>query len=180
MHIFNTKKVPITALKVGDSFTHIHYPDGRISMGPEYTVQEIKDGVVTCFDGWHLGLVNFDTDIIVEIDMTKDEVHARDFDKAKEVAQAMQHEMYDQGDAYHEMWNAWLDPDPYEMAKYCKENSMFIRGWFKLQSPKVVMSCECDIGIVAEDSCGDVFWCHAPSHWFSDWKKDYPELFEEG
>lgn len=180
MRYYDYKEISIADLSIGDTFdTYIKGNTSR--MGPDYTVEKITDTEVICRNGWTKQLENFSKEKIkVKIPMTIEEIHKRDFAKAKEIAQAFKHEMYDAGDAEHEMWNGWLmGLSPYELADNIKEDDISIMGWFPLNIPKRYKSDRCDIGVVAEDNTsGSRFWCHAVSDWYRDWEKDYPELYE--
>lgn len=98
------------------------------------------------------------------------------YNKAKEVVAALQHQLYDSGDATHELLNTWVCAlDPYDMVKTLEKHNLTIIGYFYLTEPKMKL----DIGIIAENKNGERIWCHARKVWFEDWKEDYPELYEE-
>ena len=98
------------------------------------------------------------------------------YKKAKQIVQALEHELYDSGDAHHEYWNTWvLALDPYDMAESAEKFNLTIIGYFKLKEPKHGL----DIGIVAEEKDGNRIWCHAKKVWFEDWKEEFPELYKE-
>lgn len=169
------KQVSIKNLNIGDTFSSYH-KGNMSSMGATYTVEEITETEVICRNSWTKELQSFSKEtIFVDIPMTEKELHIRDFDKAKEIAEAFEHQLYDPGDAPHEMWNGWLmGIDPYDIAAHLKEDKITIIGWFYLTYPKG----DLDIGVVAEDFEGDRFWCHAKKSWYSNWKKWYPELYK--
>jgi hypothetical protein len=176
----NYKVIPIEQCKLGMSFQGIHYPNGRSSWGPTYKIINIEKNGIVCIDSWHQStyLFQFNQGIKIEIPMTQEEIKIRDFDKAKEIAQNLKHEMYNCGDAYHEMWNGWIGTDPYELAQNAKEYNLIILGYFKLEQPKITYAGTIlDIGVVVEDEDGDRFWCHAKKVWFDDWEEKYPELY---
>lgn len=98
------------------------------------------------------------------------------YNKAKEVVTALQHQLYDSGDATHELLNTWVCAlDPYDMVKTLEKHNLTIIGYFYLTEPKMKL----DIGIVAENKNGECIWCHARKVWFDDWKEEFPELYEE-
>lgn len=101
----------------------------------------------------------------------------KDIKKTKQIIKALNHELYNCGDAYHELWNTWICAlSPYEMVESAYKFNFTILGYFKLDQPKLGL----DIGVVAENNYnGERFWCHAKKAWFEDWKEDYPELYEE-
>lgn len=180
MRYYDYKEVSIADLSIGDTFDT--YIEGNTScMGPDYIVEKITDTEVICRCDRTKELKNFSKEKIkVKVPMTMEEIHKRDFVKAKEIAQAFKHEMYDAGDAEHEMWNGWLmGLSPYELADNIKEDDISIIGWFPLNISKRYKGDRCDIGVVAEDNTsGSRFWCHAVSDWYSNWEKRYPELYE--
>lgn len=180
MRYYDYKEVSIADLSIGDTFDT--YIEGNTScMGPNYIVEKIIDTEVICRCDRTKELKSFSKEKIkVKVPMTIEEIHKRDFVKAKEIAQAFKHEMYDAGDAEHEMWNGWLmGLSPYELADNIKEDDISIIGWFPLNISKRYKGDRCDIGVVAEDNTsGSRFWCHAVSDWYSNWEERYPELYK--
>ncbi len=97
------------------------------------------------------------------------------YEKTKQIIKDLDHELYDCGDAYHEMWNTWVCAlSPYDLLESVEKFNLTILGYFKLDEPKVNL----DIGVIVEDGEGERFWCHARKAWFDDWKEEYPELYE--
>ena len=176
-YIKDYKTIPITELTSNDIIIAIHPKPNQTSCGPNYRLIAKYSTQVELIDDWYNKHHLFDNNITVDIQLTEQEKHTRDFDKAKEIAQAMEHELYDAGDAIHEMYNGWIDCNPYDMAKVVKEMDITIIGWFWLYSNIINKTYDLDIGIVAEYSDGDRIWCHANSKWFKDWKTYYPELY---
>lgn len=175
----DNKRIPLDQLKIGDVIVAKHHTPTGTMMGPEYTVLKIEDDNIEVMNSWtKMPEPLTEADYGVDIGLTEAEIHARDFNMAREIALAMDHEMYDEGDAYHEMWNGWIDCDPYDMAYRAKDQKIMVLGWFKLKGHQIRMD-DLDIGIVAEDETGDRFWCHAASRWFERWHTRYPELYEE-
>ena len=169
------KTIPAGDTKVGDVIIAIHPTETSIVSGPKYTVVKKHPDRIEVVDDWHNETKFFDNDMRVDLKLTEAEYHNKYLEDAKAVAYAMDHEMYDMGDAYHEMWNGWIDINPYDMASNAKDAQIMIVGWFKLSVQK--WDGDLDIGIVAEYEDGERFWCHASSKWFKDWKEDYPELY---
>lgn len=160
---------------IGDIIIAIHPTETSIQIGPEYTVVKKHSNCIEVIEDWHNQTKFFDNNMQVDLKLTEAEYHNKYLEEAKAVAYAMDHEMYDMGDACHEMWNGWIDVNPYDMASNAKDNHIMIVGWFKLSIQK--WDGDLDIGIVAEDEDGERFWCHASSKWFEKWKEYYPELY---
>jgi len=96
--------------------------------------------------------------------------------KITEILQALNHELYDCGDAYHELWNTWVCAlTPYDLLESIEKFNLTIIGYFKLAKPKLGL----DIGVVAENQKGERFWCHAKKAWFDSWRDEYPQLYNE-
>lgn len=104
-------------------------------------------------------------DTMFEVDMTDDEFRSQYAKGAVEVIQALQNSLAEYEIGYHEMWNSWIRYDPYEMAAECQDRKI-----------KVVGVCDdiliLGIGICAEYSDGERFWCHA-SRAYLDEMLDY-------
>ena len=176
-YIKDYKTIPIIELTSDDIIVAIHPKPNQTNYGPNYKLIAKYPTQVELIDSWNNEHHLFDNNITVDVKLTKEEKRIRDFDKAKEIAQAMQNELYGAGDAVHEMYNGWLDISPYEMAKTAKEMDITIIGWFWLYSNIINRTYDLDIGIVAEYPDGDRIWCHANSGWYKDWKINYPELY---
>lgn len=167
------KTIKISEARIGDEIIAIHPDEHTTKMGPHYTINKKRKNTVEAVNSWTNEIETFNSDIMVDIELTEFERNTKYFEEAKNVVEAMSHELYDEGDAFHEMWNGWIDCNPYDMAANAKEEQITIIGWFKLRRPKG----DLDIGIVAEYPDGDRFWDHASSEWFTNWRKWYPELY---
>ena len=168
------KKVFLANCKIGDKFKNIYYPNGQSICGSTvYTITNIDDKYIAVKDNWNFDIrafsktENIQVDLLVKNDNTK-------LKKVKEVIIALQHQLYDQGDATHELLNTWVCAlDPYDMVETLEKHNLTIVGYFYLTEPKMRL----DIGVVAEDKDGERIWCHARKAWFDDWKEEYPELY---
>ena len=169
------KTIPAKDTKIGDVIIATHPTETSTVMGPEYTVIKKHPDRIEVIDNWHNKTEFLDNDLRVDLNLTEDEYHDKYIEDAKAIVYAMNHELYDMGDAYHEMWNGWIETDPYDFAARAKEEKIMVVGWFKLSIQK--MDGDLDIGIVAEYEDGERFWCHASSRWFKRWEEDYPELY---
>lgn len=175
MYLKSYHEKDIIQVPVGTKFNTYTYMNSWRT-GAEYTIKEFLPNGVKCYNNWKKKDEILPYGITVQINFTEEELHQRDFNMAKEIALAMKHKLYDEGDAVHEMWNGWITCNPYEMAKTAKEEDLTVIGWFTLTAWK---KRDLDIGIVAEYPNGDRIWCHAASRWFANWEKWYPELYEE-
>ena len=178
MRIRDCKTIQAKDTRIGDTIIVIHPTETSSVFGPEYRVVQKYEDKIEVFNDWTNQNQFFENSMRVDVRLTENEYRTKYFDTAKDIAMAMNHELYDYGDAYHEMWNGWIDPDRYNMAEKLQNEKLMIVGWFKLTTLK--WDDYFDIGIVAEYlSDGERFWCHAASRWFNDWKEYYPELYKE-
>ena len=179
MYTTNYKWVDITDLKVGDHFDTYRIGYDNLHMA-RFRIDSFENHVV------HVTTYNSQKTMIpanaqVQIPLTIEEIHKRDFHYAIEVAKAMEHEIYLESADFHEMWNAWISCDPYAMGAECQEQKITVLGYARLPETMVKKSIfgnELKIGIIAQDASGDTFWCHADEKWFKDWRELYPELYE--
>lgn len=99
-----------------------------------------------------------------EVKMTEEEFHQKYQTAAVEIVRAVQQVLPRDFIGYHEMWNAWVSYDPYEMAAACKEHELKVIGHCTDVTPKhnlIDSSVVQDIGICAEyEKGGDRIWCH--------------------
>lgn len=81
------------------------------------------------------------------------------------------------GDAYHEMWNAWIDCDFYDMNTALHEEESTLVGIapapYKWNWPE-----EC-VAFVAETNNGDRFWCHGSKDMLEDMREQMKEIYNE-
>lgn len=96
------------------------------------------------------------------IEMTEDEIRAKYNAKAGEIVKAIQNRLESYEIGSHEMWNAWLSSDPWELAQSCVREKLTIIGSCYDINPKYAMFSGdlLDVGICTEDEDGDRIWCH--------------------
>lgn len=109
------------------------------------------------------------------VPLTDEEYKQKYFAKAKEIAKSLTINLAHDEIGYHEMWNGWVSYDPYELAEYCTKESLTIVGY----SSNVYPHENWEIGICAEYSDGQRFWCHYHRMYIDNMKQDFPELFED-
>lgn len=178
MYIQDYKRIKSKDVKENDIIIHTHFKSNSTEMGPEYHLITKHPTQIEVIDSWKNEHHFFDNDMEVDVKLTIEEKHARDYIEAKQIVQGMLNKLYGPGDAVHEMWNGWIDPDPYDMAKRLKKQEAIVIGWFQLDYPKKIGKyTNLDIGIVIEYSDGERFWCHADSTWFKNWPEYYKELY---
>lgn len=114
----------------------------------------------------------------IEIELTAEEMKDKYSNKAKEIAKNLHNKIpFDSRYiGYHEMWNSWIDPDPYQMASNCEYEKLEVIGICELGDAEKVIGdyLTLDIGVVARTDDGNVFWCHSASKWFND--EEWTEL----
>ena len=113
---------------------------------------------------------------LFEVDMTEEEFRSQYSKGAAEVLQALQNKLAEYEIGYHEMWNSWIRYDPYEMAAECQERKIKVVGVCgditpkrNLFDPDLIL----DIGICAEYSDGERFWCHASRTYLDEMLEQY-------
>lgn len=103
----------------------------------------------------------FSTDCMFEVEMTPQEIRTRWLSDAKQIRAALDNKLARTDIGYHEMANGFISYDLMEMAKYCHENKIKIVGYCTDIDPHPLMYDDIlDVGICAEYSDGERFWCH--------------------
>ena len=102
-----------------------------------------------------------DGSAMFEVELTDKEFYTKYHKDAKEIQEALKNKLLRDEIGYHEMWNAWLSYNLYEMAQYCRKENIKIVGYSEDIIPKHSWAGELlDIGICAETEDGERFWCH--------------------
>ena len=86
------------------------------------------------------------------------------------------HDMYDIGDAYHEMWNSWIKLDFYEMAVTLQDEDFNVIGI--APAPYGAAYIDNPVAVVAEEKNGTRFWCHADQKWIDDMREQIRPVYE--
>ena len=110
------------------------------------------------------------------VPMTEKEFNLKYLDKAKEVIKNIDNKLYKDQIGYHEMWNSWLFGSAFEVASACIKNDINIVGYCSDITPKInyISNEPLNIGVCAEYSDGERFWCHFSTTLVEDMKS----LFE--
>lgn len=88
------------------------------------------------------------------------------------------HDLYDIGDAFHEMWNGWVHADWREQLVELVDEDFFIIGI--APAPYGCMMIDEPVAIVAEyRKTGDRFWCHADHKWIEDMREESMEEYRK-
>lgn len=117
-----------------------------------------------------------------EVKMTEEEFQAMYASEAVEVMKALRNRLPEYEIGCHEMYNAWISYNPYEMAAECKDKKMKVIGVCEEILPKRNMFDHdfiLDIGICAEYEDGDRIWCHAHKEYLNDMFEEYGHLVKE-
>ena len=85
-------------------------------------------------------------------------------------------DLYDVGDAHHEMWNAWITDDFYEMNVYLQEEDFFLVGI--APAPYRCPALKDPIAFVGEYENGERFWCHGGKSWVESMRRDMKDVYE--
>lgn len=90
-------------------------------------------------------------------------------------------DLYGVADAYHEMWNGWVDCDFYEMAAELSDEDFYLVGiapapWSKDD----IFGKGKSVAFIAEyyDS-GERFWCHGSLDWVEGMREQMEDIYEE-
>lgn len=122
------------------------------------------------------------TENMFEVEMTQEEIIRTYSAEAKEIYDNLDNivPLYQAG--YHEMWNAWISYDVFDMAVNCRYHKIKFVGIVKDIVPKLSFFSDepQDIGLVAEyiDN-GERFWCHYNSKDVEDMKKWYLQYIDD-
>lgn len=159
------------------------YKDGNCSSRFRAYVKDTNPAFVTV-EMWRKGSgeeKRINSDAMFCVEMTYEEFQAKYYKKAKEVMKNIQIKLHYDEIGPHDMWNAWLSYDPYEMAQYCARHKLTIVGHCTDIMPKIAMITgeTLDVGVCVECEDGDRFWCHWKMQYIEDSIEDYPELLEE-
>ena len=156
-----SRKVTYRALKKGQKIC------GSISGNTYHSfagyVQEITPAFVTV-ELWRPGSGKFDkipSDAQFLIELSEEEIMDKYDRDAGEIARAIQRKLHRDEIGSKEMWNAWLSPNPWEMAQKCKEYKLTVIGHCTDIAPKRSISGDLlDAGVCAEEEDGERIWCH--------------------
>lgn len=86
-------------------------------------------------------------------------------------------DMYDVGDAYHEMWNGWIGVDWYEMAEGLQSEDFFLCGI--APAPYDCSALDDAVAFVAEEENGSRFWCHGGRSWVEHMRKQMRDIYND-
>ena len=158
----DTKIVTYKQLKPGQKIEG--WTDGHWNHMSTATVKDVNPAFVTVMK-FGTEEEKIRSDCMFTVELSDAEFKAKYHAMAKEIVKNIQTKLQQYEIGYHEMWNAWVSFDPYEMAAYCKKDNMKIVGHCTDILPKTAMFSgdTLDIGVCAEYEDGEKFWCHARS-----------------
>ena len=88
------------------------------------------------------------------------------------------HDMYDIGDAHHELWNAWIGINWREMALRLLDEDFYLIGI--APCPWGHGGYKQPIAFVVETKDGtERFWCHGEKDWVLDMREEMKEVYNE-
>lgn len=157
-----TKYVTWKSLKKGQEIRG--YKRGSLTSGFRAVVESANVAFVTVMKWGTTREQISSEETMFEVVMTEEEFKAMYTNGAKEVMKALQNKLAEYEIGYHEMWNAWITYDPYNMAAECQDKKLKVVGVCYDITPKRNMfdvNLILDVGICVEYSDGDRFWCHA-------------------
>ncbi len=120
------------------------------------------------------------TSLLFRVEMSEEEFKTKYREKAKEVLKNIQNPIHGDELGYHEMWNAWLEFSPYEIAQTCIKEKLNIVGHSADIIAKHTMFGNdiLDIGVCVENEDGERFWCHFKSEYIKKMVSRYKELLD--
>lgn len=124
----------------------------------------------------------FSASCMFMVEITKEEFQNKYRAKAKEVLKNIQNRLHRDQIGYHEMWNAWLYGNPYEIARQCVKENITIVGHCSDIIPKTSLFSDediYDVGVCAEYESGERFWCHFKFSMIENMIEEYKELLKD-
>lgn len=86
-------------------------------------------------------------------------------------------DLYSVGDAYHEMWNGWIQVSWEEQLVSLENETFFILG--VSPAPYGYSGCRDPVAVICEyKSDGERFWCHAEKDWIEDMRDESREIYK--
>lgn len=171
------KEVPISQGEIGKQYKGYKYDKGScicrftyLGDGKGYSynnTNDIKENVIALYD-------TFTSDDREK--WYKDKLDLNDSKTLIDII-GLYHDMYDVGDARHEMWNAWVEVDFYEQIVQINDEDFNIIG--VAPAPWKCGSIENPVAIVAEYEDGERFWCHAAASWIEHMREQGKEIYQQ-
>ena len=156
----DTRKVTYRQLVKGQLIAGTEQGNSRASF--KAYVKDVNPAYVTV-EMWKKGGVEdrIRSDGYFLIPLTEDEFILKYNRKAGEILNALQQKLSLDEAGAKTQWNSWLSSNPWELAQFCTEKKLTIRGHCTDIAPKRSWGGDLlDVGICAEDEDGDRFWCH--------------------
>lgn len=156
----DTRKVTYRQLVKGQLIAGTEQGNSRASF--KAYVKDVNPAYVTV-EMWKKGGVEdrIRSDGYFLIPLTEDEFILKYNRKAGEILDALQQKLSPDEAGAKTQWNSWLSSNPWELAQFCTEKKLTIRGHCTDIAPKRSWGGDLlDVGICAEDEDGDRFWCH--------------------
>lgn len=90
------------------------------------------------------------------------------------------HDLYDVGDASHQMWNYWIADDAYELLCNLEEEDFFLVGIAPASYAFAGKEFEDSIAFVIETyDTGTRYWCHGYKSWVKDMRAQMEHIYKE-
>lgn len=170
----DTKKIPLKAVPLGTKFSHLITANS--SRMADFQLIKINGAFATLTCYGTAETVSTEN-AFIEVPLSESEFKAKYKEEAKKIVKAIKNEVPFEPECIgsHEIWNSWIDVDPYQMASNCLYENITVIGFCYLRKESKFLSTDTvlDIGIVAEDESGERFWCHSSSKWFEgeEWEE---------
>lgn len=89
-------------------------------------------------------------------------------------------DLYSIGDAHHELWNAWIDCDFYEMDYTLRKNGIVLVGITEAPWEPNYGDHDTYLAFVAEDiDTNERFWCHGGKMTLETLREQMKDVYEE-
>ena len=90
----------------------------------------------------------------------------------------LHNDMYQVGDARHEMWNGWIQTSWEEQLIELLDEDFFIIGIVDPAPPRMGLPMRHPVAIVIEYDDGARYWCHAEWDWIDDMRQESKVAYE--
>lgn len=90
----------------------------------------------------------------------------------------LHNDMYQVGEARHEMWNGWIQTSWEEQLIELLDEDFFIIGIVDPAPPRVGLPMRHPVAIVIEYDDGARYWCHAEWDWIDDMRQESKVAYE--
>ena len=179
----NDKWIPVNEAKVGESYNG--YRDSIELNSYHYCTVVYKGNGI----GWVWGDENNVVENITFLNKRltyweRSELKRQQFDLSNDHSQlnlyGLYTDLYSVGDAHHELWNAWIDCDFYEMDYMLRKDEIVLVGIAEAPWEPNFSGGDTYLAFVAEDiDTNERFWCHGGKMTLETLREQMEDIYEE-